>query len=181
MAIKFETGPDVQLLKPSLDKATAPYGGEPRYHSGFMIPKNDTKTVQAVRDAVKKATEDAVKSIWNGQRPARLNDPLKDGDTKGFDYMKGYLIVDAKTKNLPRLFHLDGTQASPDEFQSGATVQAELSIFAYNHKGLSMGLGAGIERIWLVKSSDLQDDDDNVAPVQAERNKADSDDWSFLN
>ena len=33
-------------------------------------------------------------------------------------------------------------------------------------KGLSMGLGAGIERIWLVKPSDLQADVNNVAPVQ---------------
>ena len=173
--VKFTTEAGVELLKPSLDKPTAQYGGEPRYHSGFMVPKSDTKTIQSMREAVKKATEDAVNSTWGGQRPAKLNDPIKDGDAKSFDYMHGHYIIDAKTKNSPRLNHLDGSPASADEFQSGATVQAELSIFAYNHKGLSMGLGVGIERIWLVKPSDLRADDNNVAPVQAENN------WSFLN
>lgn len=182
-AQKFFTGGTTRLFKPYLGEPVAKNGGKLKNVSAFLIPKSDTKAIADAKEAIDKAIKAGIDNVWGGSRPANLNNPLKDGDLKGYDYMAGCYLIDASTMRKPRLYHLDGSEASASEFRSGAIVQAELSIFPFQN-GVKKGLSAGIERIWLVTPSNyLQDDDNNVAPIQAERNKADSteSDWFFLN
>ena len=54
-------------------------GGDPKYSVSAIIPKSDTKTVNAIKAAIEQAKKDSV-SKWGGKVPANLKLPLRDGD-----------------------------------------------------------------------------------------------------
>lgn len=54
-------------------------GGDPKYSVSAIIPKSDTKTINAIKAAVEQAKKDSV-SKWGGKIPANLKLPLRDGD-----------------------------------------------------------------------------------------------------
>ena len=54
-------------------------GGDPKYSVSAIIPKSDTKTINAIKAAVEQAKKDSI-SKWGGKIPANLKLPLRDGN-----------------------------------------------------------------------------------------------------
>ena len=54
-------------------------GGDPKYSVSAIIPKSDTKTIEAIKAAIEQAKKDSI-SKWGGKVPANLKLPLRDGD-----------------------------------------------------------------------------------------------------
>lgn len=54
-------------------------GGDPKYSVSAIVPKSDTKTVEAIKAAIEQAKKDSA-SKWGGKIPANLKTPLRDGD-----------------------------------------------------------------------------------------------------
>lgn len=129
-------------------------GQEPRYSTTILIPKDDLETYQAILDAIDEATEWGIPNRWNGQKPAKVANPLYDGDGvrpvsgEPFgDECKGHWVITASSskerppevvdENMNRII-------SPGDIYAGCYANVYLTFFPYNsngRKGIGCGLG----------------------------------------
>ena len=117
-------------------------GQKPVYSASLIIPKDDEKTVSAIKAAIKAAYDNgAGKLRGNGRTVPALEDinlPLNDGDKKRSGdpaYASAYYI-NAKNTEQPRLFGTDGEEVmSRSELYSGCYARCKISFYAYNRNG----------------------------------------------
>lgn len=58
---------------------------DPKYSMVILFKKTDKKQVDAVRKAIEAAEEAAIDKVWKGKRPAKIADPVHDGDEERSD------------------------------------------------------------------------------------------------
>jgi hypothetical protein len=69
-------------------------GSEPKYSVSLIIPKKDTETIKAIKEAIETAKKDGI-AKFGGKIPANLKLPLRDGDIERPDdeaYADSYFI-----------------------------------------------------------------------------------------
>ena len=117
-------------------------GSEPRYSVRLLIPKSDTETAEAVKNAIQAAYEEGVKGDWKGARPQMANPVLYDGDGVNRDGLpwpeenKGCWFVNAKSTRRPGVVRTDGSILTEDtEFYSGCYCLATLAFRPFNKNG----------------------------------------------
>lgn len=124
-------------------------GGPEKYSVVLLIPKDDKKTVAAIKKAVEEAKKAGVQDKWKGKVPANLWNPLRDGDEEKADEhpeYAGMYFLTAKSDTKPILLDeykdeiLDQT-----ELYSGCWGRAAISFFAYDNN--SKGIGAGLNAL----------------------------------
>lgn len=119
-----------------------------KYSVVLLIPKEDKKTVDAIRKAIDEAKREGVKEKWKGKEPRDLWMPLRDGDEEKADEhpeYAGMYFVKAKSDRKPILLDeykdeiLDET-----ELYSGCWGRANISFFPFdnNMKGIGCSLNA---------------------------------------
>ena len=121
-------------------------GGDEKYSVSLIIPKSDTETIKAIRDAIEQAKQDG-RDKFGGKIPANLKLPLRDGDIERPDdeaYADSYFI-NANSKDKP---HIVDRNVDPildrSEIYSGCYARVSISIYAFNSngsKGIACGLG----------------------------------------
>ncbi|NOW84303.1 hypothetical protein B0H39_002184 [Clostridium beijerinckii] len=142
---KVTTG-KVRLSYAHLFEPHAIEGNEPKYSVSVIIPKTDTETLKAIKEATDQAKKDGA-SKWGGKVPPTLKTPLRDGDTERPDdeAYAGCYFLNANSKNKPGVVDanvqpiLDAT-----EVYSGCYGRLTLNFYAYNangNKGVAAGLG----------------------------------------
>ena len=80
-------------------------GSNPKYSVSLIIPKSDTKTIDAINAAVDAAIKDGV-AKFGGKIPnkAALKLPLRDGDLERDDEAyKGAYFVNANSTTAPQI------------------------------------------------------------------------------
>lgn len=119
---------------------------EAKYSVSVIIPKTDTETLKAIKEATDQAKKDGA-AKWGNKIPANLKTPLRDGDVDREDdpaYV-GCYFLNASSKNKPGVVDqnvqpvLDAT-----EVYSGCYARLTLNFYAYNasgNKGVAAGLG----------------------------------------
>lgn len=142
---KVTTG-KVRLSYAHLFEPHAIEGNEPKYSVSVIIPKTDSETLKAIKEAVAEAKEQG-KSKWGGKIPATLKTPLRDGDGERPDdeaYTNCYFL-NASSKNKPGVVDksvqpiLDAT-----EVYSGCYARLTLNFYPFSasgNKGVAAGLG----------------------------------------
>ncbi|WMJ79560.1 DUF2815 family protein [Clostridium sp. MB40-C1] len=142
---KVTTG-KVRLSYAYLFEPRAIEGNEPKYSVSVIIPKTDTETLKAIKEATNEAKE-LGKAKWGGKIPPNLKTPLHDGNVDRPDdeaYANCY-YVNANSKNKPGIVDknvqpiLDAT-----EVYSGCYARLTLNFYAYSaggNKGVACGLG----------------------------------------
>lgn len=142
---KVTTG-KVRLSYAHLFEAHAIEGNEPKFSVSIIIPKTDTDTLKAIKEAVAEAKEQG-KTKWGGKVPAGLKTPLRDGDEERPDdeaYVGSYFL-NASSKNKPGIVDqnvqpiLDAT-----ELYSGCYGRLTLNFYPFSasgNKGIAAGLG----------------------------------------
>ncbi|WP_073006209.1 DUF2815 family protein [Clostridium amylolyticum] len=142
---KVTTG-KVRLSYAYLFEPHAIEGNEAKYSVSVIIPKTDTVTLQAIKEAVAEAKEQG-KAKFGGKVPPNLKTPLRDGDEERPDdeaYANCYFL-NANSKNKPGIVDqnvqpvLDAT-----EVYSGCYARLTLNFYAYSasgNKGIAAGLG----------------------------------------
>lgn len=142
---KVTTG-KIRLSYTHLFEPHAIEGNEPKYSVSVIIPKTDTETLKAIKEATEQAKKDGA-SKWGGKVPPTLKTPLRDGDTERPDdeaYVNSYFL-NANSKNKPGVVDanvqpiLDAT-----EVYSGCYGRLTLNFYAYSasgNKGIACGLG----------------------------------------
>ena len=79
-------------------------GSEPKYSVSLIIPKKDTETIKAIKEAIETAKKDGI-AKFGGKIPANLKLPLRDGDIERPDdeaYADSYFI-NCNSKEQPQI------------------------------------------------------------------------------
>ena len=121
-------------------------GGDEKYSVSLIIPKSDTKTLDAILKAIEQAKQDG-KAKFGGKIPANLKLPLRDGDIERPDdeaYADSYFI-NANSKDKPQIVD---KKVQPildrSEVYSGCYARVSISLYPFNtngNKGIACGLG----------------------------------------
>lgn len=121
-------------------------GQEPKYSVSVIIPKTDTDTLKAIKEATELAKKNGA-SKWNGKIPTTLKTPLRDGDVERPDdeAYTGCYFLNASSKQKPGVVD-QNVQAIMDsqEVYSGCYARVAINFYAYNasgNKGIAAGLG----------------------------------------
>lgn len=80
------------------------YGGMPRYSVSAIIPKDDTETIEKIKEAIEYVKENSMQK-WGGRIPANLRMPLHDGDEEHPDNIVYHnsFYINAKSKSVPQV------------------------------------------------------------------------------
>ncbi len=123
-------------------------GGDPKYSVSAIIPKTDTKTINAIKAAVEQAKKDSI-SKWGGKIPANLKLPLRDGDIDRPDdeaYANSYFF-NANSRQAPQVVD---ARIQPildqSEVYSGCYGKISVTFYGYNSNG-NRGIAAGLGNI----------------------------------
>ena len=130
-------------------------GGDPKYSVSAIIPKSDTKTINAIKAAIEQAKKDSV-SKWGGKVPANLKLPLRDGDIDRPDdeNYQEHFFLNATSKDAPQVVdrHVQPV-LDPMMVYSGCYCNVSVNFYAFNANG-NRGVAAGLGNIQFVKDGD---------------------------
>ena len=143
---KVVTG-KVRLSYANIWEAVSINGGAPKYSVSLIIPKSDTKTIDAINAAVDAAIKQGA-AKFGGKVPnkAALKLPLRDGDIERDDpaYKDSY-FVNANSTTAPQIVDRS-VQPILDrsEVYSGCYARVSVNFYAFNsngNRGIACGLG----------------------------------------
>lgn len=139
-------------------------GADPKYSTAILIPKSDTKTIEAI-EAGCEFLEAAEKAKNKGKLPPKWKRPLRDGDEEKPDDANyaGMMFLNASSKNKPGIVGLERDEAGKlkkiedeDQVYSGAYARVSLNLYAFDVKG-NRGIAAGLENIQKVADGEKLD------------------------
>lgn len=125
-------------------------GDTPKYNICILIPKTDTKTLEAVKKAIEAAKIAGKAKIAdkNGKIPSTLKTPLRDGDEERSDdpAYEGMMFINANSTRKPSIVDKDlNPIMSQEEFYSGCYGRASINFYAFNVQ--SKGIAAGLNNL----------------------------------
>ena len=134
-------------------------GQEPRYSVSLVIPKTDTKTVNAIQAAIQAAYEDGMDKLRTGKTVpplASLKTPLRDGDAERPEdpvYAGSWFInASCPDTRAPQVVDKFGRiLTTEDTVYSGMYGRATVVMYAFNKNG-NKGIACGLNN--LLKTAD---------------------------
>lgn len=142
--------------------------GAPKYSVQVVIPKTDTKTVEAIKHAIEKARQDGVKRSMFSEAATKnqaFRIALRDGDQEAAekedgsrDYLKGCVFFNASAL-ADRQPKVVDSKLQPimrrDDFYSGCYGIADINFYPFKYgKG---GVAAGLNSIMKTRDGDRLD------------------------
>ena len=130
-------------------------GGDPKYSVSAIVPKSDTKTVEAIKVAIEQAKKDSA-TKWGGKVPGNLKTPLRDGDIERPDdeAYKGCYFFNANSRQAPQVVN---SKVQPildqSEVYSGCYGRISVTFYGYNSNG-NRGIAAGLGNIQKLKDGE---------------------------
>lgn len=123
-------------------------GGKEKYSVSVIIPKSDTKTLEAIEKAVDAAIEEG-RGKFGGKIPNKqsLKLPLRDGDIDRSDdeAYADSLFVNANSITPPQIVDADiNPILERSEVYSGVYARVSINFYAFNsngNRGIACGLG----------------------------------------
>jgi hypothetical protein len=122
-------------------------GGKEKYSVSLIIPKSDTKTLEAINTAIDAAITEGI-AKFGGKKPnkASLKLPLRDGDVeRDDDAYKDSYFVNANSITAPQIVdkHVQPI-LDRSEVYSGVYARVSITFYAFNsngNRGIACGLG----------------------------------------
>ena len=132
-------------------------GQDAKYSVCVLIPKDDKKTLKAIRAAIEEATEEGVNSKWGGKKPKNLKTPLRDGDDERADEAEEYenmYFLNATSNQKPGIVDKDLNEIlDPDEVYSGCWGRVSINFYPFDAKG-NRGIAAGLNNVQKMKDGE---------------------------
>ena len=129
---------------------------EEKYSVSLVIPKEDTKTLNAIKKAIENAKELGKTSKFGGKLPANLKTPLRDGDVDRADdenYANAYFL-NANCKTQPGLVYKNGQRIiDSTDLYSGCYGLASITFYPFNSNG-NKGIACGLNNLMKVKDGE---------------------------
>lgn len=131
-------------------------GGAEKYSVSVIIPKGDTRTVDAIKKAIDAAIEVGAPK-FGGKIPNKgsLKLPLRDGDVERDDeaYSECW-FVNANSKTAPQIVDRDCNPImDKGEVYSGCYARVSLNFYAFNSNG-NRGVACGLGNIQKLRDGD---------------------------
>ena len=150
---KVITGVKTRWSYANVWQAKSINGGTPKYSVSLIIPKSDTKTVTAVKNAIQAAYEEGQSKLKGNSKsvPAltAIKTPLRDGDAERPDdkaYKDSYFI-NANSATAPGI--VDAARnpiIEHSEVYSGVYGRASINFYAFNSNG-NKGIACGLNNL----------------------------------
>lgn len=127
-------------------------GTPSKYGVCIIIPKEDTETVNLVKEAIDAAKQRGKMEKWGGKIPANVKSCLRDGDIDREDdeAFAGCYFLNASSRNKPGVKVLEDGVVSDaldeEDFYSGCYGAVTLDFFPYESSG-NKGVGAGLNNV----------------------------------
>ena len=158
---KVITGVKTRWSYANVWQAKSINGGTPKYSVSLIIPKSDTKTVMAVKNAIQAAYEEGQSKLKGSSSkfvPAltAIKTPLRDGDAERPDdeaYKDSYFI-NANSATAPGI--VDAARnpiIEHSEFYSGVYGRASINFYAFNSNG-NRGIACGLNNLQKISDGD---------------------------
>ena len=128
-------------------------GGAPKFSVSLIIPKSDTKTVTAVKNAIQAAYEEGQSKLKGNSKfvPAltAIKTPLRDGDAERPDdeAYKDCYFINANSATAPGI--VDAARnpiIEHSEVYSGVYGRASINFYAFNSNG-NRGIACGLNNL----------------------------------
>ncbi|MBR6173900.1 MAG: DUF2815 family protein [Eubacterium sp.] len=124
-----------------------------KYSVSVIIPKSDTKTIQAIRDAIRAAYEDGEAKLRGNEKTVppmeQIKTPLRDGDLERPEddaYQDSY-FVNAKSFMAPGIVDANRKPILDHaEVYSGVYGRVSMTFYAYN-TGTARGIACGLNNL----------------------------------
>ena len=150
---KVITGVKTRWSYANVWQAKSINGGTPKYSVSLIIPKSDTKTVTAVKNAIQAAYDEGQSKLKGNSKsvPAltAIKTPLRDGDAERSDdeaYKDSYFI-NANSATAPGI--VDAARnpiIEHSEVYSGVYGRASINFYAFNSNG-NKGIACGLNNL----------------------------------
>ena len=150
---KVITGPKIRWSYANVWEPKSINGGAPKYSVSLIIPKSDTKTVTAVKNAIQAAYDEGQSKLKGNSKsvPAlsSIKNPLRDGDLERPDdetYKDSYFI-NANSATAPGI--VDAARQpilERSEVYSGVYGRASINFYAFNSNG-NKGIACGLNNL----------------------------------
>jgi len=134
-------------------------GTPSKYGVCIIIPKEDTETVNLVKEAIDAAKQRGKMEKWGGKIPANVKSCLRDGDLDREDdeAFAGCYFLNASSRNKPGVKVLEDGIVSDaldeEDFYSGCYGAVTLDFFPYESSG-NKGVGAGLNNVIKTRDGD---------------------------
>lgn len=134
-------------------------GTPSKYGVCIIIPKEDTETVNLVKEAIDAAKQRGKLEKWGGKIPANVRSCLRDGDIDREDdeAFAGCYFLNASSRNKPGVKVLEDGIVSDaldeEDFYSGCYGAVTLDFFPYESSG-NKGVGAGLNNVIKTRDGD---------------------------
>ncbi len=148
--------------------------GTRKYSTGFLIRKDDARTLAKIQQAVQNAiVHGRAKGFWNDKLPPNFKLPLRDGDLeadeKGDDY-RGHFFLNATTQNAPGIVDAERQDIlDHDEVYSGCYARLSINFYPFNTNG-NKGIACGLNNLQKLHDGE---------PLSAVRSKPEEDFGNF--
>lgn len=157
-------------------------GSTPKYGVSLIISKDDEKTVEAIRKAIKAAYDEGISKLRGNGKTAPAFDliktPLRDGDRERPDdpAYKNAWFVNANSATAPGIVD---AACQPiierSEIYSGVYGRASISFYAFNANG-NRGIACGLNNL-----QKMRDGEPLGGRARAEDDFSTDDNEDFLN
>lgn len=136
------------------EKYTPEGGGEGKYMTNVIIPKDEKKTVEAINQAIEEAKKAGIVGKWGGKEPKKLELPLHDGDDKDDAVYDGSFYVNAKSSTRPGVCdkHKEAI-TDEEEVYSGMWAYVSVTFYAYDVNG-NRGIACGLNNVMKFKDDE---------------------------
>lgn len=157
---KVITGVKTRWSYANVWQAKSINGGTPKYSVSLIIPKSDTKTVTAVKNAIQAAYEEGQSKLKGNSKsvPAltAIKTPLRDGDAERPDdeAYKDCYFINANSATAPGI--VDAARnpiIEHSEVYSGVYGRASINFYAFNSNG-NRGIACGLNNLQKISDGD---------------------------
>lgn len=133
-------------------------GDTPKYSICILIPKSDTKTLNAINKAIEAAKVEGKAKLAdkNGKIPSTIKTPLRDGDEERGDdpAFADMMFINANSNRKPVIVDKAlNPIMEKDEFYSGCYGRASLNFYAFNVQ--SKGIAAGLQNLQKLEDGEM--------------------------
>ena len=157
---KVITGVKTRWSYANVWQAKSINGGTPKFSVSLIIPKSDTKTVTAVKNAIQAAYEEGQSKLKGNSKsvPAltAIKTPLRDGDAERPDdeAYKDCYFINANSATAPGI--VDAARnpiIEHSEVYSGVYGRASINFYAFDSNG-NRGIACGLNNLQKISDGD---------------------------
>ncbi len=158
--MKVITGKDTRWSYANVWEPKSINGGVPKYSVSLIIPKSDTKTIEAIKKAIQAAYKEGEAKLKGNSRSVppleAIKTPLRDGDLERPDdeaYKNSY-FVNANSTTPPGIVDASVQPIlTRSEVYSGVYGRASINFYAFNSNG-NRGIACGLNNLQKIRDGE---------------------------